>query len=73
MSIANTEDFEQLKQWIQVLATTYAESPSNVLAKTVSYYVERLIRHEDIELDTIKACEYISMLRYWQWLAKSAC
>ncbi|MCJ8321687.1 MAG: hypothetical protein MJK12_18780 [Colwellia sp.] len=71
MPIATAKDLDQIKQWIQILTSTYAEYPTNALAKTISYYVERLMHHEDIELDTIKPCEYISMLKYWQWLAKS--
>lgn len=70
MPIATSKDFNQIKQWIQILTTTYAEHPSKPLAKTISYYVERLILHEDIELDIARPCEYISMLRYWQWLGK---
>jgi len=54
MHIATAKELDQIKQWIQILTSTYAEYPSNALAKTVSYYIERLVHHEDTDLDIIR-------------------
>ena len=69
MHIIYSKNYEQIKHWLNILTSTYAEYPSKSLAKTILYYINRLINHEDVKHDSIKACEYISMVKYWSWQA----
>ena len=70
MPITTSEEFSQIERWLTVLITTYEQYPSLALAKTINYYVQRLISHEDIMLLPNRKCDYFSMLRYWQWVIK---
>lgn len=60
----------QLENWLAILISTYKDHPSCSLAKTISYYLERLLNHEDINFSGEKRCEYIAMQKFWGWQAK---
>ena len=67
MCLAVSREFERLEEWLQLLTQTYAASPDAALAKTINYYLQRVIHHDDFSLDSNKQCDYICMLRYWQY------
>lgn len=57
----------QLESWLSILICTYKEHPSIGLAKTISYYLERVINHDDFDLKQHHCCHYRSMKKYWRW------
>ena len=70
MCLKSSSEFLRLEHWLSLLISTYKEHPSCGLAKTIHYYLERLLHHEDINFSGEKRCEYIAMQRFWGWQAK---
>ena len=62
-------EFSNIENWLVMLLTTYKTSPSNALAKTISFYLNLLLHHDDINFCGDRRCEYIVMHRFWHWLA----
>lgn len=79
MRVVVSSEFLQLENWLAILIATYNENPTCGLAKTIHYYIERLLHHEDIYLDgdkhnehrVNKYCEYLCMKKFWRWQAKT--
>jgi len=74
----HSSEFLQLENWLTILVTTYKDHPTYGLAKTINYYLDRLLCHEDISLydkcgenHKDKRCDYLSMKMFWGWQAKS--
>lgn len=67
MCLKLSSDFKQLESWLNILILTYRENPSCGLAKTINYYLSRLLHLDDIGLDGGKHCDYLSMKKYWRW------
>lgn len=67
MCLKSSAEFTQLENWLDILVKTYKEHPSCGLAKTINYYLNRLIYHDDISLSGNKHCDYLSMQKYWRW------
>ena len=68
MCIKSSSEFLQLESWLTILITTYKEHPTCGLAKTINYYLGRLLRHDDIlfygERRGEKRCEYLAMQKF---------
>ena len=67
MCLKSTSEFVQLETWLDILITTYKDHPNLGLAKTINYYLTRLLHHDDLELNGDKRCDYLSMQKYWHW------
>lgn len=70
MRLTLSTEFKQLETWLNILITAYKKHPSRGLAKTIDYYLSRLLHHDDINLEGGKHCDYLSMQKYWRWQAK---
>ena len=78
MRIDNYSEFLQLESWLTILVITYKDHPTYGLAKTINYYLDRLLHHEDInvyddqcgEHHHDKRCGYLAMKKFWGWQAK---
>ncbi len=70
MCLKASTEFLQLESWLTILITTYKDSPSIGLAKTISYYLSRLLHHDDINFCGFKRCDYLVMQKYWCWQAR---
>lgn len=70
MCLKASNEFIQLETWLTILLTTYKDHPSCGLAKTISYYLGRLLRHDDIHFCGEKRCEYLVMQKFWRWQAR---
>ena len=71
MNTIPSQEFYQLENWLQVLTKTYADYPSNALAKVILYYLSRIIHHDDALLMPEKQCDYISMQKFWHWQSRN--
>ncbi len=58
-----------MENWLVMLLTVYQSNASNGLAQTISFYLDKLLQHEDIHFCGDKRCDYIKMQRYWHWQA----
>ncbi len=67
MCLAVSNEFAYMESWLVMLLTTYNNNPSSGLAKTISFYLNKLLRHDDINFCGDKRCEYLAMQRFWQW------
>lgn len=67
MCLKSTPEFVQLETWLNILITTYKDHPNLGLAKTIYYYLTRLLHHDDIGLNGDKRYDYLSMQKYWHW------
>jgi hypothetical protein len=56
-----------IQRWLSLLTRTYAEHPSSGLAKVITYYLTRLIKHDDFPSFSSECCHYVAMFKYWQW------
>ena len=63
---ARSSELKQIEAWLKILTETYAQNPSSGLAKVISYYLSRLIKHDDFNAFASQPCQYFSMLKYWQ-------
>ena len=71
MCLESSSEFVQLKSWLNILIITYKDYPSCGLAKTINYYLSRLLHHDDFDFDEVKRCDYLSMQKYWRWQVNS--
>lgn len=71
MCLKSSSDIVQLESWLNILMITYQDHPSCGLAKTINYYLSRLLHHDDIGFDEVKRCDYLSMQKYWRWQVNS--
>jgi len=71
MNTQLSQEFHRLEDWLQILTQTYADYPSNALAKVILYYLRRLIHHDDANLVPEKQCDYISMQKFWYWQSRN--
>lgn len=67
MCLKSSDEFSQLENWLAILISTYKENPSCGLAKTINYYLARLLHHDDIHFCGEKRCDYLQMQKYWRW------
>lgn len=67
MCLEVSSEFKQLETWLNILIVTYGDHPTCGLAKTINYYLNRLLHHNDIHFDGDKRCDYLSMQKYWRW------
>jgi len=70
MCLTVSKEFNYLENWVSMLISTYKNNPSSGLAKTVCFYIEKLLHHDDISFYGDKRCEYLAMQRFWHWHAK---
>jgi len=64
--ISDSSELSQIENWLSVLTHTYAAHPNEALAKVITYYLTRLIKHDDFTAFANQPCQYFSMLKYWQ-------
>lgn len=69
MRLTASNEFTYMESWLVMLLTTYNNNPSSGLAKTISFYLTKLLHHDDINFSGNKRCEYLAMQRFWQWHA----
>jgi hypothetical protein len=69
MCLKISKEFSYLENWVSMLITTYKNNPSSGLAKTVCFYIDKLLHHDEIYFYGQKRCEYLAMQRFWQWHA----
>lgn len=69
MCLAVSKEFTYLENWLIMLLSTYKKNPSCALAKTISFYLSKLLHHDDIHFCGDKRCEYLAMQRFWHWQA----
>jgi hypothetical protein len=67
MCLKSSSEFLQLETWLTILITTYKDHPNRSLAKTISYYLGRILQHDDIFFCGEKRCEYLVMQKFWLW------
>ncbi|WP_057179921.1 hypothetical protein [Colwellia sp. MT2012] len=48
-----------MENWLVMLLTVYQSNASNGLAQTISFYLDKLLQHEDIHFCGDKRCDYI--------------
>ena len=65
-TISDSSELTQIENWLSVLTQTYAEHPDKALAKVITYYLTRIIKHNDFTAFASQPCQYFSMLKYWQ-------
>tara|TARA_R110001583_G_scaffold129277_5_gene280948 strand:- start:831 stop:1046 length:216 start_codon:yes stop_codon:yes gene_type:complete len=71
MCLKASSEFLQLENWLTILITTYKDQPTCGLAKTINYYLDYLLSHEDINSCGKKRCEYLVMRKFWEWQAQN--
>jgi len=71
MRLKSSSEFVQLETWLHILITTHKDHPSCGLAKTINYYLSRLLHHDDIDFNCDRRCGYLSMQKYWRWQINS--
>ena len=67
MCLTLSSEFKQLESWLNILIFTYKDHPSCGLAKTINYYLSRILLHDDVRFNDGKQCDYLSMQKYWRW------
>ncbi|MDP7593790.1 MAG: hypothetical protein QF552_14045 [Litorilituus sp.] len=67
MCLKSSSEFLQLENWLTILIATYKTHPNLGLAKTINYYLSRLLNHDDIHYCGDKRCDYLIMQKYWRW------
>lgn len=72
MCLTVSKEFAYLESWLVMLLSTYKNNPSNALARTINFYLAKLLQHDDIHFCGDKRCEYLSMKRFWHWHATKA-
>jgi len=75
MCLKASSEFLQLENWLAILVTTYKDHPTCELARTINYYLGRLLHHDDIlfygKKCGEKRCEYLIMQKFWRWQARN--
>jgi len=69
MYLTVSDEFSYMESWLTMLLTTYKNNPSVALAKTISFYLNKLLHHDDITFFGDKRCDYLAMQRFWHWHA----
>jgi hypothetical protein len=69
MCLAVSKEFSYLENWVAMLISTYKDNPSCGLAKTICFYLNKLLDHDDIHFCGEKRCDYLTMQRFWHWHA----
>ncbi len=64
-----SKEFTYMENWLLMLLSTYKQNPSHGLAKTISFYLSKILTHDDIHFCGDKRCQYLAMHRFWQWQA----
>jgi len=67
MCLTASNEFAYMESWLVMLLTTYNNNPSTGLARTISFYLTKLLTHDDINFCGDKRCEYLAMQRFWRW------
>ncbi len=67
MGLKSSKEFIRIEDWLSMLIKTYKHHPSRGLAKTISFYLKKLLHHDDIHFCGDKRCDYLAMQRYWLW------
>ncbi len=67
-AVSQPSELSQLEDWLSILMATYNKIPSISLAKVITYYIERIVNHDDFELKYRTHCQYVTMRKYWHWL-----
>jgi len=67
MHVSTSTEVQLLESWLTILTETHKIHPSNGLAKTIIYYLNRIIYHDDVRLQPNKQCDYIAMRKFWLW------
>lgn len=65
-AIADSSELHQIEEWLSVLTNTYAKHPSDGLAKVITYYLTRIIKHDDFMAFARQPCHYFTMLKFWR-------
>lgn len=60
-------ELKAFENWLKMLINTYRRHPSHGLAQVINYYLERILREDDIKFDHRKLAQYCSMKRFWLW------
>jgi len=60
-------NIRQIEDWLNILITTYRDSPSIGLAKVINYYIERIINEDELKQDSFRLCQYQNMKKFWSW------
>jgi len=71
MCLTVSNEFTYMENWLAMLLATYNNNPSTGLAKTISFYLNKLLHHDDISFCGEKQCEYLAMQRFWRWHARN--
>lgn len=69
MCLTPSNEFAYMERWLDMLLITYNNNPSTGLAKTISFYLAKLLSHDDINYCGDKRCDYLTMQRFWRWNA----
>jgi len=65
-AIAHSSELCQIEDWLNILTQTYATHPSDGLAKVITYYLSRIIKHDDFIAFASQPCHYFTMLKFWR-------
>jgi hypothetical protein len=65
-AIARSSELCQIEDWLNLLTNTYATHPSKGLAKVITYYLARIIKHDDFIAFASQPCHYFTMLKFWR-------
>jgi|GEM_PF-955674 len=63
---AYSSELCQIEDWLNILTKTYATHPSDGLAKVITYYLSRIIKHDDFIAFASQPCHYFTMLKFWR-------
>ena len=69
MRLNTSNDFIHIESGLSMLLNRYNNQPSNALAKSIHYYLNKLLNHDDINYCGDRRCDYLNMRRFWQWQA----
>jgi hypothetical protein len=63
---AYSSELSQIEDWLKILTKTYSTNPSDGLAKVITYYLTRVIKHDDFTAFASQPCHYFTMLKFWR-------
>ena len=63
----NTIESELIEGWINTLLTSYCQSPSKEVARSLCHYLDLLINHAEEHFTKSKLKSFCLMKRFWQW------
>jgi len=70
--ILNNSQYKQLENWLIILINTYTDNPTIGLAKVINYYIDRLLKQDEINHSPNLRCQYVSMKKYWAWKCQAS-